>query len=208
MSEQLYSTVRNDSRAEYEDRKSVFIGRAKHVTNESEAMEFIKEIKKREVGARHNVYAFVLKDGGTVRSTDDGEPSGSAGLPVLDVIRKNGVCDVCIVVTRYFGGVLLGTGGLVRAYTNAAKLALDAAQIVTYTLYDELRLECSYSEYQRLLPVITSGGAIVDGTDYSDKVILSFAVKCEDTAALIRRISELTNGKLAPEILGTRYDAM
>lgn len=208
MSEPLYSTVKNDSCAKYEDRKSVFIGRARHVTTESEAMEFVKEIKKREVGARHNVYAFVLKNGSVVRSTDDGEPSGSAGLPVLDVIRKNGVTDICIVVTRYFGGILLGTGGLVRAYTNAAKLALDGAQIVTYTIYDELCIECTYSEYQRLIPIITSCGAIIDGTDYSDKVLLSFAIKSEDAPMLSKRISEATNGKILPEALGTRYDAM
>ena len=207
MSEIPYVTVKNDSCESYEDRKSIFIGRARHITTEAEALDFIKQVKKQEIGARHNVYAFVIKDG-AVRSTDDGEPSGSAGLPVLDVIRKSGVSDVCIVVTRYFGGILLGTGGLVRAYTNAAKLALDSAKIVTYSKFSVFSLLCSYSEYQRLLPFITAFGAKIDSTDFSDRVRICYAVDADQADTLTHKLVEATNGRLKPECSGYRYDTL
>ena len=124
MSEQLkpelYTTLEGEGHDEFEERRSLFIGHAKHVTSEEEAMEFVKSLKKEYADATHNVWAYVLKGGIVARYSDDGEPQGTAGMPILETIRKSGEEDVCIVVTRYFGGILLGAGGLTRAYAHAA----------------------------------------------------------------------------------------
>ena len=129
-----YTTVKQYGTAEYEDRKSVFIGEALPVSSEAEALEFLASVKKKYPDARHHVYAYVLRDNSIMRFSDDSEPQGTAGMPVLDVIRKRGCTDVIIVVTRYFGGTLLGTGGLVRAYTAAAVGALESAEIIRYDI--------------------------------------------------------------------------
>ena len=147
---QGYITVKQASVFEYEDRKSVFIGMAMPVSTEEEALAFIDSVKKRYPDARHHVYAYVLRQNSTMRFTDDREPQGTAGMPVLDVIRKNGCTDVVIVVTRYFGGTLLGTGGLVRAYTAAAIGALESAEIVKYDVYSSAEFEIPYSDYGKI----------------------------------------------------------
>ena len=202
----MYTTIEHDGTAEFEEKKSLFIGHAKRVTTEDEAFEFIKEKKKEYFDARHNVYGFLLSGGQTARYSDDGEPQGSAGIPVLDVIRKSEVEDVCIVVTRYFGGILLGTGGLVRAYSHTAKLALDAANIVTYEKYTEMSLVCSYSDYQKLISVLEGFGAVIDGTDFSDEVRLRYAVKEVLCDASTKKICEITAGRIVPIQTGGRFD--
>ena len=128
--EASYVTIGKEGSATLVEKKSEFIGYAAHVENESEALDFIAKIKHRHSDARHNVYAYVLKKNNIMRYSDDGEPQGTAGMPVLDVIRKTGFTDAVIVVTRYFGGILLGTGGLVRAYSASAKLAVEDAGIL------------------------------------------------------------------------------
>ena len=130
-----YTTVEHSSVFEYEDRKSVFIGECIPVSSEDEAQAFISRVKKKYSDARHHVYAYVLRENSIMRFSDDREPQGTAGMPVLDAIRKNGCTDTAIVVIRYFGGTLLGTGGLVRAYSSAAIGALNAAEIITYDIY-------------------------------------------------------------------------
>ena len=125
-----YKTVKIESSDEFTEKRSRFIGYVKPVKTEAEATEFINSIRSKHWDARHNVYAYSLREGNIKRYSDDGEPSGTAGMPVLDVITKNEVYDVCVVVTRYFGGVLLGTGGLVRAYSQGSKIALEAGQVV------------------------------------------------------------------------------
>ena len=127
-------------------------------------------------------------------------------MPVLDVIRKSGVDDATVVVTRYFGGILLGAGGLVRAYAAAAKMALDAAGIVSYESYTELSLTCSYSDHQKLSAELPKFGAILDDTVYADNVTLKFAVKDEITDSVMGKIREMSGGKLVPTILGNRFD--
>ena len=124
-----YKTPTIEAHGEFTEKRSRFIGYCKPVTSEEEATRFISQIRSKHWDARHNVYAYSLREGNIKRYSDDGEPSGTAGMPVLDVIVKNEVFDVCVVVTRYFGGILLGTGGLVRAYSQAAKLALDAGKV-------------------------------------------------------------------------------
>ena len=206
MVEKKYVTIGKEGVAEYEEKKSVFIGHAFHVTTEEEAVAHIKRIRNKYNDARHNVHAFLLGDGIVARSTDDGEPSGSAGVPVLEVIKKSGITDTCVIVTRYFGGILLGAGGLVRAYSAAAKAAIDAAGIVTYESYTEMSLSCSYSDYQRILPELTRIDAIIDSTDYADNVTIEFAAKDEYVNAFCKRMKEMSGGRLSPNKKGTRFD--
>ena len=125
--EKLYITVRGYGEARFEEKKSVFIGYCEHVTSEEEALSFVKRIKEKHRDATHNCYGYTMKGGISCRYSDDGEPQGTAGKPILDVLQKSGVDDVCVVVTRYFGGIMLGAGGLVRAYTTATKDALENA---------------------------------------------------------------------------------
>lgn len=202
-----YVTLRHEASAEFEEKRSVFIGYAKPVKSEAEAMEFVKKIRGKHGDARHNVFAYTLGGGVTARYSDDGEPQGTAGIPVLDVLRKSGVDDACIVVTRYFGGVLLGAGGLVRAYSAAAKMALDAAEIATFEPYNEFSLTCSYPEYQKISAELPHFGAIVDDTQFADNVTVSFAVKKEKSEDVITRTREMTAGRVIPKITGERFDS-
>ncbi len=202
----LYTTLEGDGEAEYIEKKSIFIGHARHVTSEEEAQAFVKQQKNAYQDARHNVWAYLMKGEIVARYSDDGEPQGTAGVPVLDTIRKSGVTDAVVVVTRYFGGILLGAGGLVRAYSHTARLALEAAHIITYEQYTVLSLACSYSDYQRYAAELPRFGAVVDGTQFTDRVVLRFAVKDTVLADLQLRIREMSGGKDCAEILGTRFD--
>ena len=202
-----YVTLRHEASAEFEEKRSVFIGYAKPVKTEGEAMEFVKKIRGKHGDARHNVFAYTLGGGVTARYSDDGEPQGTAGIPVLDVLRKSGVDDACIVVTRYFGGILLGAGGLVRAYSAAAKMALDAAEIATFEPYTEFSLTCTYPEYQKISAELPRFSAIIDDTDYADNVTVKFAIKSDKNQQLTDRICEMTAGKSIPKILGERFDS-
>lgn len=203
---ELYTTVEREGVAEFEEKKSVFIGHCAHVTSEEEAAAYVKQLKKQYADARHNVWAYLLRGGIVARYSDDGEPQGTAGVPVLDVIRKSGAEDVCVVVTRYFGGILLGAGGLVRAYSHTASLSLAEAPVITYEKYDEVTLSCSYSDYQKLSAELPKFGAIVDGTDFADDVVMRFALKQGQTADLLAKVQEMSAGKIVPEIVGTRFD--
>ena len=203
---ELYTTLAGEGSDEFEEKRSIFIGHAKHITSEEEAMEFVKAKKKEYSDATHNCWAYLLKGGIVARYSDDGEPQGTAGVPMLETIRKSGVCDAVVVVTRYFGGILLGAGGLVRAYSHGAKVALDAAEIVTYEKYTELSLACSYSDYQKYSVVLPTFNAIIDGTDFADKVTVCFAVKSTAVDALVLKITEMSGGKNSLEVIGERFD--
>ena len=203
----IYTTVKHDGEAEFEEKRSVFIGYAKRVTTAEDAADFIKAIKKKHPDARHNCSAYLLRGGTVARYSDDGEPQGTAGMPILETIRKSGAEDVCIVVTRYFGGILLGAGGLTRAYAHAAAIALGAAEIVTYEEYHEYRLVCSYSEYQRYIALLGNTGAIVDDKVYDADVTVSFAMKPAEAEAFVEKVVEISGGKNRPERIGTRFDA-
>ena len=206
MTEGLYTTLAKEASAEFEEKRSLFIGYAKPTKTEEEALEFVAKIKQKHKDATHNVFGYSMKHGILARYSDDGEPQGTAGMPVLDVIRKSGVDDATVVVTRYFGGVLLGAGGLVRAYAAGAKLALEAAGIVTYESYTEISLTCSYADYQKLSAELPRFGAILDNTVYADSVTLKFAVKDAVTESILGRIREMSGGKLTPIVLGNRFD--
>ena len=190
-----YITVSGYGSYEYEDKKSVFIGEAAPVENEAQAIAFIERVKKKYPDARHHVYAYVLRENSTTRFTDDSEPQGTAGMPTLDVIRKNGCVDVVIVVTRYFGGTLLGTGGLVRAYTQAAAGALNAAGIVTYDIYSRVEITVGYSDHGRLGSVLAESGFVTDDTCFSDNVKIIGRIKYSGYEAFSERVVEATSAR-------------
>ncbi len=201
-----YKSLRCEANAVYIEKKSEFIGYAAPVSTEEEAIAFVEKIRKKHADARHNVYAYLLRNG-TTRYSDAGEPQGTAGIPTLEVIRKGGFCDAVIVVTRYFGGILLGAGGLVRAYTAAAKMAAEAAGIVTYTERTVFTLDCSYTDYQRLLPQLKRYGISVDDTVFADNVKLYLSAETAGFTEFSDAIREMTGGKLAPENVEKTFGA-
>lgn len=201
-----YVTVKQESHVEFEEKRSLFIGHAIHVDSEEEATAFVKSIKKEYADATHNVWAYHLKGGIIARYSDDGEPQGTAGMPVLEAIRKSGVDDVCIVVTRYFGGILLGAGGLVRAYSHSAVIAIEGAEIVTYEPYLEYELVCGYSEYQKYSNVLNIQKAIIDSTDFGAEVTVRFAVKKTQAEGLLTKIKEVGYGRDVPKFCKERFD--
>lgn len=202
----LYTTLAGEGEAEFTEKKSVFIGHAAPVRSEEEAQAFVKKYRNQYMDARHNVWAYLMNGEIVARYSDDGEPQGTAGVPVLDTIRKSGVTDAAVVVTRYFGGILLGAGGLVRAYSHTARLALEAAKIITYEQYDVLELNCSYSDYQRYSAELPRFGAVIDDTVFTDRVTLSFAVKSTVTEGLFLRIREMSGGRDEAILRGKRFD--
>lgn len=200
------TTLGREAEAEFEEKKSIFVAHACPITSEEEAQAYVKRMKGEFADARHNVWAYRLMGDTVQRCSDDGEPQGSAGVPTLDVLRKGGICNAVIVTTRYFGGILLGAGGLVRAYSAAAKLAVDAAGIVTYSRYAEMELVCSYANYQRYLAELPKFGALTDGTDFSDCVTVRFAVSESVVEDVCSRVREMSNGAELPKITGARFD--
>lgn len=199
-------TLEKAASAELTEKKSVFIGYASPVESEEEAIEFIKAIKKKHADARHNVYAYMLNGGGIARYSDDGEPQGTAGVPVLDIIRKGGFCDAVIVVTRYFGGILLGAGGLVRAYSAAARMAVEAAGIVTYDLFTEFSLTVSYNDHGKLTTLLAQADPLRDGIDYAEGVTLRLALPIDELEDFRAKASEITAGRAVFEVTGERFD--
>ena len=200
-----YITVKNESHFEYEDRKSVFIGQAMPVSTEQEALSFIDSIKKQYPDARHHVYAYVLRENSIMRFTDDHEPQGTAGMPVLDVIRKNGCTDVVIVVTRYFGGTLLGTGGLVRAYTSAAIGALEGAEIIRYDIYSKMQFSVSYSDYGKITQTLSDNGFRIENTLYDADITIEGSIIKSDVEKLEKELVEITSGRIKIQILGEEF---
>ena len=201
-----YITIKQYGTFEYEDRKSVFIGEALPVSTEKEALDFIESVKKRYPDARHHVYAYVLRDNSIMRFSDDHEPQGTAGMPVLDAIRKRGCTDAVIVVTRYFGGTLLGTGGLVRAYSAAAVGALEAGEIIRYDIYTELAITVSYSDHGRITTALDECGFRLTDTDYSAEVVLLGKLPKVDYPKLRDMLVELTSGRVKIDIVDEKFD--
>ena len=201
-----FTTLAGEARVEFEEKRSLFIGHAMRTDSEDEALAFVKKIKKEYSDATHNVFAYTMNKGVLARYSDDGEPQGTSGMPTLDTIRKSGVDNACVVITRYFGGTLLGAGGLVRAYSHTASLALEAAGIVTYEPYSQYELKCGYSEYQRYSAYFTDIGAVIDDTVFEADVTMRFAVKRREGDAVVSKIVEMSYGKDVPVLVGERYD--
>lgn len=201
-----YKTIHHRSKFEYEDRKSVFIGEALPVQNETEALAFLESVKKTYPDARHHVYAYVVRENSIMRFSDDGEPQGTAGIPILDIIKKRGLTDIAVVVTRYFGGTLLGTGGLVRAYSASALGAIKEAKIITYDLYTQITISISYSDYQKLSGVFEEFEFRTDDTDFGANVEILGRVTSVKVEDFSKRIVEVTSGRSNIEILGEKFD--
>lgn len=200
-----YKTVLQAASDEFTEKRSRFIGYCKPVQSAAQAVDFINEKRKQHWNATHNVYAYSLREGDIKRYSDDGEPSGTAGRPCLDVIVKNGVYDVCVVVTRYFGGVLLGTGGLVRAYSQGCKIALDAAKIVTMQSCAVCTVSCDYSQYGRVAALIPENGGTLDDTVFESGVTVKFHIKPELLPALQKRLADATSGSVSVEVGEERF---
>ncbi|MCD3244534.1 YigZ family protein [Clostridium botulinum C] len=192
-----YFTIKDESREEFQEKKSVFIGHAKRVHNEEEAREFIDKIKDEFKDARHNVYAYIIGENmGIQRYTDDGEPQGTAGIPVLDVIKKNGITDVVIVVTRYFGGILLGTGGLVRAYSKAAAMAIDKSGIVEKVKGLPLHINLDYDFLGKVQYVCGQNLWHIEDIKYTDKVSISILTETNNCENIKNKVTEVTSAKV------------
>ncbi len=204
--EDIYVTLEREASASFVEKKSEFIGYACPCKTEEEALAFIAKIRKKHADARHNVYAYQIKENNIMRFSDDGEPQGTAGMPVLDIIRKTGFTDACIVVTRYFGGILLGTGGLVRAYSHAAKLAAEAAHIITYEKFCVCEIICDYADYDKIRAAYAGFALIVDSVEYAQDVTQTLAVRASEADAFAAHLTELTNGAVLFDKIGERFD--
>ena len=200
-----YRTIKTENNDEFIVKKSRFIGYVKPVKTQQEALDFIGSIKSKHWDATHNVYAYVLREGGVRRFSDDGEPQGTAGIPTLDVILKEDVVDCCVVGTRYFGGILLGGGGLVRAYSHTAKIALDAGGIITMALCKIVKVQADYNFYGRLVPLICEEGGIVEDTVFADNVEVIFRIPEEDVDRFEARLVDVSNGRFHSEVIDEKY---
>ena len=167
-----YRTVKAFGSAEFTEKRSRFIGWGQPVQTQEEAVAFVENIRSRHWDATHNVYAYRLRDGQLQRYSDDGEPQGTAGMPVLDVLQKSNLVDVVVVATRYFGGILLGGGGLVRAYSHTSSIAVQAAGIVRMCPCDLMTVSCDYSRYGRLASLIPECGGVIDDTRFTEELSL------------------------------------
>lgn len=194
MLQKEYRTVLELATACYEDRRSRFIATVRPVDAEEEALEFISEVKTKYWDATHNVYAYCLGGNNTIqRFSDAGEPSGTAGLPVLETIKKMGIQDLAVVVTRYFGGTLLGAAGLIRAYGKSASLGIDAAGIVMRSLCSEITLMLEYPFYGRINSMIISKGYAVKSVEFAQDVIITVYVPVDEVGGFRESVIEATN---------------
>ena len=202
---QEYKTVENEASDFFIEKKSRFIGYVCPVKTQEEATEFINKIKSKHWDATHNVSAFVLRENNIQRCSDDGEPSGTAGVPVLDAILKSGVQDVCVVATRYFGGTLLGAGGLVRAYSHTSKIALEAGNIITMAQCSVLDAVVDYSFYERMNILLSEFNARIINTDFADSVKMTFSVKEAYQEALADKLLDISNGKYSITFIKSEF---
>ena len=202
-----YYVPARDSETEFTEKRSRFIGHLWRVETEEEAREKIAQMKAKYYDARHNCWCYLLREGGVTRYSDDGEPQGTAGQPMLEVFRREGVENVCCVVTRYFGGVLLGTGGLLRAYTRSAKDALQEAGIAVVRQWAQTVVECPYPLLERMKQEISAAQGILGEIEYGAQVRIPALLPVDHWPAYQARITEVTAGKLQAEKLGETFQA-
>ncbi len=199
-----YLTAIGDSTAEYTEKRSRFIANLRHCETEEEASAFIEEMRSKYWDARHNCFAYSVEGGKFCRFSDDGEPHGTAGKPMLDVINGSGVTDIAVVVTRYFGGILLGTGGLVRAYSKSAKDAINLAKIAEMIPCTVLKTECEYTDHAKLLSLIEKSGGTVENSEFTHNVTLTYIFKDTDTDAFLQKLSECFSARIKAEEIEKR----
>lgn len=191
-----YITVKEYSEASFIEKKSEFIGQICPVKDADEAVAFINAVKARHRKARHNVYAYITREGNTSRYSDDGEPQGTGGVPVLDVLLKEGLTDVCVVVTRYFGGILLGGGGLVRAYSHACKIAVDSAAKMIMCRCSRFTVSCDYSLYGKITNALPEFGVKTVSEEFADDVRLTLLVKEDFSDSFKEKLTDLSNARI------------
>ncbi len=201
-----YFTISKAASDSFIEKKSEFIGYIAPVKTNDEAVAFINEIKAMHRKARHNVYAYILREDNISRYSDDGEPQGTAGVPVLEVLQKRGLTDVCVVVTRYFGGILLGGGGLLRAYSHAASIACDAAHIMDMRLCHRITIKTDYNLYGKINYILPNFDVITVNSDFADAVTLEILVMSEKLDTLRKELTEVTNDSAEVTDLGELYE--
>lgn len=194
-----YKTIARRCEASFIEKKSEFIGYLCPVQTEEQAIAFIEEIRAMHRKATHNCYAYILRENNAARHSDDGEPGGTAGVPIYEVLRKEGLTDVCCVVTRYFGGILLGAGGLVRAYTKGAKDAVDAAQIKCMASAAELMVTVDYGLYGKLAQIFADHDARVANEEFADNVRITLYIREENSQKLKDKLIDSCNGNIVVE---------
>ena len=199
-----YYIPTGSSETEFVEKRSRFIGHVWRVEGEEEARARIEAMKKRYYDARHNCWCYLIQDG-PVRYSDDGEPQGTAGQPMLNVFQREGVVNAVCVVTRYFGGILLGAGGLVRAYTQSAKDALDAAGISVVRRWIEVLLPCSYAQYERMKLETEGFGGVIAEADYGADIALTVLLPEERADAFLAHILDVTAGTVEGLVCGERF---
>ncbi len=201
-----YLTIKDEVSATFEEKKSIFIGHAKRVYNEEEARAFINKIKGQHKEATHNVYAYIIGENmGIQRYSDDGEPQGTAGIPVLEVIKKNGVTDIVVVVTRYFGGIMLGAGGLVRAYSKSAALAVKKGGIVLKVKGCRLDITIDYDLIGKVQYLCGQNSWIIEDIEYTDKVKIMLYSEINSLDLIEKSIIEATSGRAVFETCEDGY---
>ena len=191
---------------EFYEKKSRFIGRVWPVETEEEALEKIQQMKKQHYDATHNCWAYIIKDG-AVRFSDDGEPGGTAGMPMLQVLQREGLFNICCVVTRYFGGILLGAGGLVRAYTKGAKIAVDAAGKSMKRVWTVVYLPCPYTFYERVKLLVGEFGGIIRQTEFGAEVELELLFPEANVQSFFEKLTDMTSGTVEGMETGQEYKA-
>ena len=205
--EQTYKTIAAPGTDECVIKKSRFIGRALPVTTAEEAAAFVAELKRKHWDASHNVWAYALRDGQR-RYSDDGEPQGTAGMPVLDVLQKEGLVDCVVVITRYFGGTLLGAAGLVRAYAGACKAAIDAAGIVTMAPTKTLQIKSDYSFYGKLQTLVPLFEGVVLSTDFGEHVTMELRLEAGQAERFCEKLIDSSNGVVHAEVVAEGFAAV
>ena len=203
-----YKTIQKRANDEFIEKKSRFIGYIAPVETEEEAIAFINEIRTKHRDATHNVYAYSLRAGQIKRASDDGEPSGTGGVPMLNVLNGNGLVDVCCVVTRYFGGTLLGVGGLVRAYTEGAKIAVAAGGIKTMAESADILVSCDYGLYGKIEHYINEHGILTVGSEFGADVSVTVRLRSEEVSAFEKDMVELTSAKAKTEVISRGWNEM
>lgn len=202
-----YKTIAERAEASFTEKKSEFIGYIAPCKTEEEALSFIEEIRKLHRKATHNCYAYILRDNNIGRHSDDGEPSGTAGAPMFEVLKKEGLTDVCCVVTRYFGGVLLGAGGLVRAYTNGVKVAVEAARIKEMKPAEKIKISVDYSLYGKMGAVFSEYDVRVENEEFGTGVEITLFVEAVRAEELCGSVIDTCFGRAGIERLGiVEYD--
>ena len=203
-----YKTLMKRGSDEFIINKSRFIGYGAPAETEEEALAFLAEIRKKHADATHNCYAYIIgRNMGVMRYSDDGEPGGTAGMPIIEVMKNRGVVNACVVVTRYFGGVLLGAGGLVRAYTQGAVTAIDACGIGVMHPTARYMMDVPYPMLSRVEYFLKSAPVIVEDKDFSDVITLTLLVKCADEDKLLVDLTQLSEGRLEPMRFDETYMA-